>query len=242
MNRYTRNILIDGFGKEGQEKLKNSRILIIGAGGLGSPVLLYLAAAGVGTLGIIDYDKVDITNLQRQILHYTSDLNHLKVDSAGYKLQDLNPEVNLSLYTEKFTADNASEYIKSYDFIIDCSDNFETKFLINDICVKEEKAYSHGAVIALRGEAMTYLPGHACYRCVFDILPVDGTVPTSSQIGILGSIAGVIGSIQATEAIKYLTGIGDLLTDRLLVFDGKAMNFYSLKVEKDPTCMCQTIL
>ncbi|WP_165041120.1 HesA/MoeB/ThiF family protein [Dysgonomonas sp. ZJ709] len=231
MDRYTRNILIEGFGEDGQQKLKQSKVLVVGAGGLGSPVLFYLAAAGVGTLGIIDYDVVDISNLQRQILHQTTDLGKNKIESAKEKLTALNPEVKVNTYGFKFTTDNAAEIIKEYDFVVDCCDNYTTKFLINDVCVKEQKPYSHGAVLALRGEIMTYIPGYADYRSVFDNPPEEGTVPTSAQIGILGSIAGVIGSIQATEAIKYLTGIGDLILNRILIFDGKTMNFHSLKIK-----------
>lgn len=238
MDRYNRNILIEGFGEEGQEKLKNARVLVIGAGGLGSPVLLYLAAAGVGTLGIVDYDSVDITNLQRQIIHFTTDLTKLKVKSAAEKLLRLQPEINLHLHPEAFTGQNAMDLIRAYDFIVDCSDNFDTKFLINDTCVQLQKPYSHGSVVALRGEVMTYLPGHACYRCVFDSPPEASFTVTSSQVGILGSIAGIIGSIQATEVIKYLTDIGNLLTDRLLIIDGVTMNFLPLSIEKNNKCQC----
>ena len=229
-NRYTRNILIENFGEEGQQKLKQSKVLVVGAGGLGSPVLFYLAAAGVGTLGIIDYDVIDVSNLQRQILHRTSDLGKNKIESAKEKLTALNPEVKINTYGFKFTTDNATDVIKEYDFVIDCCDNYATKFLINDICVKEQKPYSHGAVLALRGEVMTYIPGCADYRAVFDNPPEEGTAPSSAQVGILGAIAGVIGSIQATEAIKYLTGIGDLILNRILIFDGKIMKFSELKV------------
>lgn len=240
-NRYDRNILIKGFGREGQEKLSRSKVLVIGAGGLGSPVLLYLAAAGVGTLGIVDYDDIEITNLQRQIIHATSDLGTSKTASAAEKIWTLNPHVHLNLYPGKYRASNASSLIRGYDFIIDCCDNYATKFLINDACVSEEKPYSHGAALALRGEAMTWLPGHACYRCVFDTPPEEGTAPTSSEAGILGPIAGIIGSIQATEAIKYLTGIGELLTDRLLTLDGAGMQFLTLKVQKNKGCLCNNI-
>lgn len=232
MERYKRNILIDGIGEEGQNKLLQSKVLVIGAGGLGSPVLYYLVAAGVGTVGIIDYDVVDITNLQRQIIHSESDLGRLKVESATEKLKALNPKCNIITYKDRFTVENADTIVADYDFIVDCCDNYDTKFLINDACVKNEKPYSHGAVVALRGEVMTYIPGHACYRNVFDSQPKDGTIPNSAEIGILGSIAGVIGSIQATEVIKYLTNIGSLITDRILIFDGKSMNFHSLKVKK----------
>lgn len=230
MNRYNRNILIDGFGEDGQQKLNSAKVLVIGAGGLGSPVLFYLAAAGVGTLGIIDYDVVDISNLQRQILHRTDEVGKLKTESAKEKLLALNPNTRVVTYVEPFNRDNAAMIVCQYDFVVDCCDNYETKFLINDVCVKEHKPYSHGAVLTLRGEVMTYIPGCADYRCVFENPPEVGIVPTSAEVGILGSIAGVVGSIQATEVIKYLTGIGDLITDRILIFDGKTMKFHSLKI------------
>jgi molybdopterin/thiamine biosynthesis adenylyltransferase len=236
MNRYTRNILIKEIGEEGQKKLGAAKVLVIGAGGLGSPVLSYLAAAGVGTLGIVDYDVVDITNLQRQFLHYTPNLGELKTKSAQEKLQAFNPEICIQSYTEKFTSENAETLIAGYDFVIDCSDNYETKFLINDVCVRLQRPYSHGAILALQGEVMTYVPGTACYRCVFGEAPEKGTVLLPSQAGVLGAVAGVIGSIQATECIKYITGVGSLLINRLLLFDAKSMTFTTLKVKKKEAC------
>jgi len=227
MDRYNRNKLLEGFGEEGQEKLRRSRVLVIGAGGLGSPVLSYLAAAGVGTIGIIDSDRIEASNLQRQILHRTADIGLLKTDSAAAKLKALNPEIEVITHTTRFTAANARALIQPYDFIIDCCDNFATKYLINDTCVAMQKPFSHGAVVALRGEVMTYTPGNASYRDIFEDAPEDGTVPTSAQIGILGSIAGIIGSIQATEAIKYIVGTGDLILNRILIFDGCTMQFFS---------------
>lgn len=236
--RFNRNILIDGFGEEGQRKLKAAKVLVIGAGGLGSPVLYYLAAAGVGTLGIIDHDCVDETNLQRQIIHFSSDIGQPKVISAAEKLNALYPDIIIDTHLDNFTEKNGSLLVDQYDFIVDCCDNYETKFLINDICVSRNKAYSHGAVLSLQGEIMTYTPGAACYRCVFDTPPQNGEMPTSKDIGILGAIAGVIGSLQATEVIKYLTGIGSLLVNRILIFDGKTMSFNSLTVEKNKYCSC----
>ncbi|MDH6533870.1 HesA/MoeB/ThiF family protein [Parabacteroides sp. 52] len=240
MNRYNRNILIEGLGKEGQEKLGQSSVLVIGAGGLGSPVLLYLAAAGVGCLGIVDYDRVDVSNLQRQILHYTNDVGQEKVRSAREKLTALNPEIRLHTYPEKFSQENAAALVRSYDFVIDCCDNYTTKFLINDICVQEQKPYSHGAVLAMYGEVMTVIPGSACYRCVFPSPPEEGTAAVSSDVGILGAVAGIIGSIQATEAIKYLTGLGELLLNRIFIVDARSMQISSLQVEKNACCYCQT--
>lgn len=229
MERYNRNILIEGFGQEGQDKLKAAKVLVIGSGGLGSPVLYYLAAAGIGKLGVVDYDKVDESNLQRQILHFTVDIGKEKVTSASRKLKELNPEVEITAYNEKLTSDNAAAFISSYDFIVDCSDNFATKFLIDDTCVQLEKPYSHGSVVAMRGEVMTYVPGCASYRSLFGNPPADESNVVSSQIGILGAVAGIVGSIQATEAIKYFTGIGNLLTDRFLFIDGQTMHFHVLK-------------
>lgn len=238
MDRYQRNELIDGIGKKGQQKLLQSKVLVIGAGGLGSPVLQYLAAVGVGTLGIVDYDVVDITNLQRQVLHFTEDVGNKKVESAIHKLHSLNPNVNLIGYDEKLTQANASSLINQYDFVIDCCDNYEAKLLINDVCVASRKPFSHGAVLSMKGEVMTYIPGSACYRCVFSEIPIDGETPTSSQVGILGAVAGTIGTIQATETIKYLTGAGELLINRLLIYDARKIAFLALKVKKNDACIC----
>ena len=242
-NRYIRNVLIENIGLEGQERLKKAKILVVGAGGLGSPVLFYLAAAGVGTLGVVDNDVVNISNLQRQILHRTNDIGRDKTISAGEKLSALNPDVRIIVYNELFTEENAIGIIKDpegeYDFVIDCCDNYKTKLLINDVCVGLGKPYSHGAVVAMRGEAMTYIPGAACYRCVFDNPPEDGKLPVSSEIGILGSVAGMVGCIQATEAIKYIAGMNDLIADRILIIDANIMNFSSLKVKSNDKCCCK---
>lgn len=238
MERYARNILIEGFGEEGQQKLKQAKALVVGAGGLGSPVLLYLAAAGVGTIGVIDNDVVSLSNLQRQVLHHTSDLHRNKVDSARKKIADLNPEVTVITYPELFTALNAEVLVTLYDFVVDCCDNYAAKFLINDVCVKVGKPYSHGAILAMQGEVMTVLPGAACYRCAFPEPPEEGVVPTAAQAGALGAVAGMVGSIQALEVVKYLTGIGELLTDQLLVIDGRTLSFHTLKVKKAKECCC----
>lgn len=233
MERYARNMLIEGFGREGQTKLAESSILVIGAGGLGSPVLMYLAAAGIGRLGVMDYDVVDVTNLQRQVVHGENDIGKPKVESARETVEALNPGVSVVAYRERFTKDNAASLVREYDFVIDCCDNYETKYLINDICVAENKAYSHGAILGMRGEAMTYVPGYADYRSVFPTPPAEGKYLKPEQAGILGSVAGVIGSIQATEAIKYLTGIGELLVNRILIFDGGNMTVKILKVNPE---------
>lgn len=229
-NRYNRNILIDGLGEEGQSKLKAAKVLVVGSGGLGSPVLLYLAAAGMGTIGIIDSDQVDVTNLQRQVIHFTADVGMNKVESARAKLQALNPEVQVIIHAEKFTPQNAAQFVEPYDFVVDCCDNYATKFLIDDICVELRKPYSHASVVDMRGEVMTYIPGSASYRSIFGHPPSDEEGITSSKVGILGAVAGLVGSIQATEVVKFFTGIGDLLTNRLLIVDGRTMSFRTLKV------------
>lgn len=231
MERYERNIIIDGFGRAGQEKLARAKVLVVGAGGLGSPVIMYLAAAGIGTLGIVDHDTVDVTNLQRQIIHGTGDIGRRKVDSARDSVGAVNPDVTVITYPEKFTGDNAAELVAGYDFVVDCCDNYDAKYLINDVCVACGKPYSHGAILAMRGEAMTYVPGHADYRAVFPSPPEDGMQPTAAQAGALGAIAGVIGSVQAAEVIKYITGIGELLTDRILIVNGLTMTFNTLRVK-----------
>lgn len=239
MERYNRNILIEGVGEEGQEKLKKAKVLVVGAGGLGSPVILYLAAAGVGTLGLIDCDKVQLSNLQRQVIHWTEDLNTDKVTSAKRKIELLNPDVKVATYVEELSDLNAESLFADYDFIVDCCDNYKTKYLINDVCVKLKKPFSHAAVVSMRGEVMTVIPGSACYRCAFPELIEEEKGHSASEIGILGSMAGIIGSIQATETIKYLTGVGELLTNKLLIVDGRDICFYPLKVKKTNNCCHQ---
>ena len=236
--RYQRNILVEGIGEEGQAKLMAAKVLVIGAGGLGSPTLYYLAAAGIGTIGIVDDDVVHTSNLQRQILHFSNDCGGFKTVSARRKLTALNPEIKIETYTDRFSKENAEKIIKGYDFVVDCSDNFTTKLLINDTCIQAAKPYSHGAVVALRGEVMTCIPGTACYRCLFETQPEEGLMPSVSQAGILGSVAGIVGSIQATETIKYLTGINDLITNRIQLIDAKTMRFFSLVIKKNDSCIC----
>ena len=237
IQRYSRHILLQDVGVEGQEKISKGKVLIVGAGGLGAPVALYLAAAGVGTIGIIDGDVVDLSNLQRQVIHFTPDVNKPKVISAKEKINLLNPDVNVKTYYDLLTAANAFEIIKDYDFIVDGTDNFPVKFLINDACVMAGKPFSHGGILRFDGQAITVLPGTtACYRCVFHAPPPANAVPTCSQAGVLGAIAGILGTIQATEVLKYLTGVGDLLTNRLLTFNAKTMEFRNIKVKRNPKC------
>ncbi len=236
IERYSRHILLQDVGLEGQEKILNAKVLVIGAGGLGSPVSLYLAAAGVGHIGLVDADVVDLSNLQRQIIHFTKDLGTPKVESAKEKILAINPDAKVTTYQEFLDSTNAKEIIEPWDFIIDGVDNFPTKFLINDACVMLGKPFSHGGILRFQGQTFTHVPGSACYRCFFKEPPPVGAVPSCSQAGILGAIAGMLGTIQAAEALKYIIGIGDLLTNRLLTFDAKTMNFRTIKVKKRDNC------
>ena len=197
LNRYSRHILLKDVGVEGQEKIRQGKVLIIGAGGLGAPVALYLAAAGVGTIGIVDGDVVDLSNLQRQVIHFTPDVGTPKVESAKQKMLAINPNVKVNTYREFLMADNALDLIADYDFIVDGTDNFPVKFLINDACVMAGKPFSHGGILRFEGQTFTHLPGTACYRCLFKTPPPANAVPTCSQAGVLGAIAGMLGTIQA---------------------------------------------
>jgi adenylyltransferase/sulfurtransferase len=228
-------MILPEIGKEGQAKLLASRILVVGAGGLGSSALYYLAAAGVGTLGIADSDTVGLTNLHRQILHFTPDIHSPKTASARTKLEALNPDVTVVTHGVRLSGENAG-ILDGYDFVIDGTDNFGTKFLINDLCVKAGKAFSHGGVLGFGGQSFTHVPGSACYRCVFREPPPEGACPTCVEAGVLGTVAGLIGLVQATEAIKFVTSAGDLLTDRLLTFDALKMEFRTVAVRRDPDC------
>lgn len=238
IERYSRQILVPDFGGKGQIRLRQGRVLIIGAGGLGSPSALYLAAAGVGTLGLIDADDVELSNLQRQILHATADLGKAKVESGKETLTQLNPDVDVIAYPARLGSDNIDGLFLHYQFIIDGSDNFETKFLVNDAAVRLRKAYSHAGIVRWQGQTMTVISGRtACYRCLFKEPPPPAEILNCQQSGIVGAVAGTIGSIQATEAIKYLLGFEEgLLTDRLLTYDARAMKFHQVQVTKDPGC------
>jgi len=234
--RYSRQILLKDVGGAGQEKILSSKVLVIGTGGLGAPAALYLAAAGVGTIGIVDGDNVDISNLQRQVIHFTKDIDRPKVVSAREKMEAINPDVKVVTYEERVFASNISGIIEGYDFIIDGTDNFPAKFLINDACVMGKKPFSHGGILRFDGQTMTHVPGSACYRCVFKNPPPKGAVPTCSEAGILGPVAGMLGTIQAAEALKYVLGKGKLLTDRLLIFNAFNMEFREVKFSRNPTC------
>ena len=238
IERYSRQIMVPDIGGKGQIHLRQARVLVIGAGGLGSPAAFYLAAAGIGTLGIIDPDKVELSNLQRQILHTTADIGRHKVDSAQAKLNQLNAEVEIKTYAARFEEDNAAEIAAGYDFIVDGSDNFDTKFLVNDVAVRLDIAYSHAGIVRLQGQTMTVLPRRsACYRCLFQAPPPPEEILNCQQSGILGAVAGTVGTIQATEAVKYLAGFEDgLLTNRLLTYDAKSMKFHSVDVTRNLQC------
>ncbi len=237
IERYSRNIILKEVGGKGQDKLLGSRVLIIGAGGLGSPAALYLAAAGVGTIGLADGDKVDLSNLQRQVIHFTKDIGTPKVDSAREKIILLNPDVHVITHREMLTSRNIEGIIADYDFVIDGTDNFAAKFLINDACVLGGKPYSHAGILRFNGQTITVVPYEsACYRCIFIAPPPTGAVPSCSQAGVLGGMAGIIGTIQAVEALKYLLGIGELLRNRLLVYDALSMHFREVSVKRNPAC------
>lgn len=237
IERYSRHIILPQVGGKGQEKLLAGRVLIVGAGGLGSPAGLYLAAAGIGTIGVIDADAVDLTNLHRQIFHTTSDLGRDKVESAMETMRAINPDITVRVYRERLTADNALKIINDYDFVIDGTDNFPSKFLVADACHFAGKPYSHAGILRFDGQTITVIPGQTtCYRCVFSAPPPPGAVPSCSQAGVLGVLAGVMGTIQATEAIKFLVGIGDLLTDRLLVYDALGMKFRDVELKRNKNC------
>ena len=236
IERYSRHIILQDVGVEGQINISEGKVLIVGAGGLGSPVALYLAAAGVGTIGIIDGDVVDMTNLQRQVIHFTPDVNKAKVLSAKEKIEQLNPEVKVVAYHDLLSTYNIFDIIKEYDIVVDGTDNFPTKFLINDACVLTKKPFSHGGILRFEGQTFTYTPGHACYRCVFDRPPPPNVVPTCSQAGVLGSIAGILGTIQATEVLKFLINKGELLTNRILTFNALTMDFRTIAFRKNINC------
>lgn len=237
IKRYDRQLILKDIGREGQEKLKRARVLVIGSGGLGSAILLYLCAAGVGTLGVVDGDVVSLSNLQRQVIHFTTDLNRPKVDSAKEKIQKINPHVTVNIHNHMVAPENIKALIQSYDFVLDATDNFEAKFLINDACVLTRTPFSHAGILQCIGQTMTVIPFEtACYRCVFTEPPPAGTVPLPAESGILGPVAGTLGTLQAIEAIKFVTGRGKLLANRLLFFDGLEMEFRHIELSKNKEC------
>ncbi|MDF2925543.1 MAG: UBA/THIF-type binding protein [Paenibacillaceae bacterium] len=239
LERYSRHIILKEVGVKGQRKLLNGKVLLVGTGGLGAPAAMFLAAAGVGTIGLVDFDAVELSNLQRQIIHLTPDVGKPKVQSGKETIQEMNPDIRVHTYQEWVNSSNILDIIKDqdYDFIIDGTDNFPAKFLINDACVLAGKPFSHAGIIRFQGQTMTYVPGQGpCYRCIFKDPPPPDAVPTCKQAGVLGVMGGIIGTIQATEAIKYILGIGDLLTGHLLTYDALSMSFRKIKLAHRSSC------
>jgi len=235
--RYGRHLIMPEVGLEGQRKLKSSSVLIVGAGGLGSPVALYLAAAGIGRIGIADSDTVDLTNLQRQILHSTESLGQPKTESAGRRLRNLNPEIEVEMYPTKLSSENTLQILKDYDVIVDGTDNFPTRYLINDACVLLGKPNVYGSIFRFEGQVSVFdAENGPCYRCVYPEPPPPGLVPSCAEGGVLGVLPGIIGTLQASEVIKLLLGIGESLMGRMLLFDALKVQFRELKVRKDPKC------
>jgi len=238
IRRYSRHLIMPEVGMEGQRRLKQGRALLIGTGGLGSPLALYLAAAGVGHIGLVDFDVVDESNLQRQIVHGTSTVGMPKIESAKRRLQDLNPHIDISVYEAQVTSDNALELMRPYDIIVDGTDNFPTRYLTNDAAVLLGKPNVYGSIFRFEGQATVFYPkeGGPCYRCLYPEPPPPGLVPSCAEGGVLGVLPGVIGTIQATEVIKLLTGIGEPLIGRLMLYDALGMRFRELKLRRNPEC------
>jgi len=242
IQRYSRHLLLPEVGLEGQKKLKAASVLIIGAGGLGSPIAMYLAAAGIGCIGLVDMDIVEVSNLQRQIIHGTENVGELKIESAKRTIARINPFVNVKVYQEKFTAENAMDIAREYDIIIDGTDNFPTRYLVNDVCVLLGKPTVYGSIFRFEGQASVFSAKHGpCYRCLYPEPPPEGLVPNCSEGGVIGVLPGMIGTIQANEAIKIILGEGIPLYNRLLVLDALDMRFRELSISKNPNCqICGT--
>lgn len=240
IERYSRHIILSEVGVEGQQKILNSKVLVIGTGGLGAPAAMFLAAAGVGTIGLVDADKVDLSNLQRQIIHQTKDIGKLKVKSGEETINEMNPDVSVVTYHSFVDSSNILDIFKDqdYDFIIDGTDNFAAKFLINDACVMAKKPFSHAGIIRFNGQLTTYIPDNdtPCYRCMFKEPPPEGAVPSCREAGVLGVMGGVIGTLQATEALKYILGIGESLAGYLLTYNALTMEFIKININKKSKC------
>lgn len=237
IRRYSRHIILQEIGGTGQTQLLESKVLLIGAGGLGSPAALYLAAAGVGTLGIVDFDRVDDSNLQRQILHSTKDIGRPKVESAAETLRDLNPDVRVVQHDARLTSENIMEILDGYEVVVDGCDNFPSRYLVNDACVLARKPNVYGSIFRFEGQATVFKPFESpCYRCLFPEPPPPGAVPSCQEAGVLGVLPGIIGCVQATEVIKLLLGIGELLVGRLLVYEALDMKFHEYKLNRSPEC------
>lgn len=240
LERYARNIILDEVGEEGQLKLIKARVLVVGAGGLGAPLLLYLAAAGIGKIGIVDDDIVDITNLQRQVIHDHAAISHLKAESAAKRLQALNPDIVLEPISARLNRANAETIVAAYDIVADGSDNFATRYLLNDVCYRMKKSLVSAALLRFEAQISTFKPylgdTHPCYRCLFPEEPPEDLIPRCESAGILGPVAGVMGSLQATEILKEILGIGDSLSGRLIMFDALSFIFREVKFKRDPNC------
>lgn len=237
LQRYARHLSLPEVGVDGQRRLKAARVLMVGAGGLGSPVGLYLAAAGVGQIGLVEFDAVDVTNLQRQVLHGTRDVGRPKVESAAERLRDLNPHVEVTGYPTRLTSENALELVRAHDLVVDGADNFATRYLVNDACVLTGRPNVHASVFRFEGQASVFgAPGGPCYRCVYPEPPPPGAVPSCAEGGVLGVLPGLLGLVQATEALKLLAGIGEPLVGRLLLVDALTMSFRTLRLRRDPRC------
>ena len=237
IERYSRHIILPEVGGSGQQKMLDARVLLLGAGGLGSPAAYYLAAAGIGNLGIVDFDKVDLSNLQRQIIHSTERIGMLKTESAKKTIQALNPDVNVTLYNEKMDSNNIMSLIKDYDYVVDGSDNFPTRYLVNDACVMKNKTLIHGSIYRFEGQVTVFKPGDGpCYRCLYPEPPPPGMVPNCQEGGVLGVLAGVIGNLQVVEVLKLILGIGKPLVGKLLIYDALNTEFRSLRLRRDANC------
>ena len=236
IRRYQRQIIMPEVGSTGQRKLLDASVLLVGAGGLGSPAALYLTAAGIGKIGIIDFDVVDASNLHRQILHGHSDIGRPKVDSAADRLREINPDVDLVTYNEPLISHNAFDVIRPYDVVVNGTDNFPVRYLVNDACYMLKKPLVDGMIFRFEGQATVFQPGSGCYRCLFPSPPPPGAVPSCAEAGVLGVLPGIIGSIEAVEAIKLILGEGTSLVNRLLIFDSLPMEFRQVKIRRDPSC------
>ncbi len=236
LKRYQRHIIMPQVGGIGQRKLLDSKVLLLGAGGLGSPTALYLAAAGVGDLGIVDFDVVDVSNLQRQILHDTDDVGRPKVVSAQETLNDINPGIRVNPINERLSSENIMEILADYDIVVDGSDNFSTRYLVNDAAYLAKKTLIHGSIFLFEGQASVFEPGEGCYRCLYPTPPPPGMVPSCAEAGVFGVLPGIIGSIMAVETIKIILGIGEPLVNKLLLFDALSMDFRTVKLRRDKNC------
>jgi adenylyltransferase/sulfurtransferase len=237
IRRYSRHLVLPEVGLEGQRAIKAAKVLCIGAGGLGSPVSMYLAAAGVGTLGIVDYDVVDVSNLQRQILHMTRDVGRPKIESARERLQGINPEIRVDTHASALSSANALDLVSRYDIVVDGSDNFPTRYLVNDACVLMRRPYVYGSIFRFEGQASVFAAaGGPCYRCLYPEPPPPGLVPSCAEGGVLGVVPGVIGTIQATEALKLILNVGETLVGRILILDALGMRFREIRLKRDPEC------